>query len=143
MASKKVAKKSEKMPIKPKKAVKPEKTVKGGKASGSAKVPAKSKAAKKAPAKKPAARKPAGKVVLFTVHADKGKAVYIAGEFNKWNPTAKKMAFKAGVYSAKLKLAPGEYQYKFVIDGTWCADPENENSVKNDQGTFNSVVVVK
>ena len=46
MASKKVAKKSEKMPIKPKKAVKPEKTVKGGKASGSAKVPAKSQAAK-------------------------------------------------------------------------------------------------
>ena len=98
---------------------------------------------KKAPAKKPAARKPAGKVVLFTVHADKGKAVYIAGEFNKWNPTAKKMAFKAGVYSAKLRLAPGDYQYKFVIDGTWCADPENANAVPNDQGTYNSVITVK
>ena len=48
-----------------------------------------------------------------------------------------------GIYSATVQLAPGEYQYKFVIDGTWCADPENENSVKNDQGTFNSVVVVK
>ena len=98
---------------------------------------------KKAPAKKPAARKPAGKVVLFTVHADKGKAVYIAGEFNKWNPTAKKLAFKAGVYSAKLRLAPGSYQYKFVIDGTWCADPENANAVPNDQGTYNSVITVK
>ena len=100
---------------------------------------------KKAPAKKPAARKPAGKVVLFTVHADKGKAVYIAGEFNKWNPTAKKMAYKAssGVYAASVKLVPGVYQYKFVIDGTWAADPENVNSVHNDQGTFNSVVTVK
>ena len=67
----------------------------------------------------------------------------IAGEFNKWNPTAKKMAFKAGVYSAKLKLAPGNYQYKFVIDGTWCADPENANAVPNDQGTYNSVITVK
>lgn len=89
--------------------------------------------------------KPAAKSVTFTVHAEKGKSVYIAGEFNKWDPAAKKMAYKAkeGVYAATIKLAPGEYQYKFVIDGTWCADPENINSVKNDQGTFNSVVVVK
>ena len=106
---------------------------------------AKKVVAKQAPAKKPAARKPAGKVVLFTVHADKGKAVYIAGEFNKWNPTAKKMAYKAksGIYTATVKLAAGTYQYKFVIDGTWCADPENVNSVANDQGTFNSVIEVK
>lgn len=79
----------------------------------------------------------------FTVHADKGKSVYLAGEFNNWDPTAKKMAFRAGVYSTTVKLAPGSYQYKFVIDGTWCADPENANSVANDQGTFNSVVTVK
>ena len=89
--------------------------------------------------------KPASKTVTFTVHADKGKAVYLAGEFNKWDPAAKKMAYKAkdGIYTATIKLVPGEYQYKFVIDGTWCADPENANSVQNDQGTFNSVVVVK
>lgn len=99
--------------------------------------------AKKPATKKPVAKKPATKSVTFTVHADKGKAVYLAGEFNDWNPTAKKMTFKAGVYSATLKLAAGTYQYKFVIDGTWCADPENVNSVQNDQGTFNSVVVVK
>ena len=81
--------------------------------------------------------------MTFTVHADKGKAVYLAGEFNQWNPTAKKMAFKGGVYTAQIKLAAGSYQYKFVIDGTWCADPENVNSVPNDQGTFNSVITVK
>ena len=98
--------------------------------------------AKKKPAKAKAA-KPAALATTFTFHAEKGKAVYVAGEFNKWNPTAKKMAFRNGVYSAKLKLAPGTYQYKFVIDGTWCADPENANSVANDQGTFNSVITVK
>lgn len=99
--------------------------------------------AKKPATKKPVAKKPATKSVTFTVHADKGKAVYLAGEFNDWNPTAKKMTFKAGVYSATLKLAAGTYQYKFVIDGTWCADPENTNSIPNDQGTFNSVITVK
>ena len=82
--------------------------------------------------------------VTFTVHADKGKAVYLAGEFNDWNPSAKKMAYKArsGFYTASLKLASGTYQYKFVIDGVWCADPQNANSVPNDQGTFNSVITV-
>lgn len=96
-------------------------------------------------AQKPAAKKPVAKNVTFTVHAEKGKAVYIAGEFNKWNPTAKKMAYKAknGLYTATVKLAPGDYQYKFVIDGTWCADPENANAVPNDQGTFNSIITVK
>ena len=90
-----------------------------------------------------ATKKPATKAVTFTVHAEKGKAVYVAGQFNDWNPTAKKMAYKAGVYTASVKLAPGDYQYKFVIDGTWCADPENVNAVANDQGTFNSVITVK
>ena len=99
------------------------------------------RAAKKCAAKKPA--KPAAKTVKFTVHADKGKTVCLAGDFNKWSPSAKKMAFKAGVYTATVKLAPGTYQYKFVIDGTWCADPENANAVANDQGTFNSVIEVK
>ena len=102
----------------------------------------------KKPSAKPVAKKaakPAKKAVTFTVHAEKGKAVYLAGSFNEWSTAAKKMAYKtkSGIYSATVQLAPGEYQYKFVIDGTWCADPENENSVKNDQGTFNSVVVVK
>ena len=110
--------------------------------STTAKVVAK-KAAK--PAATAKAAKPQPKAVEFTVHAEKGKEVYLAGEFNKWDPTAKKMAYKAkaGVYAATVKLLPGDYQYKFVIDGTWCADPENTNSVANDQGTFNSVVSVK
>jgi len=119
----------------------------------------KTKTVKKTTAKKPAtkaaapakstgkrvAKKPAAKAVVFTVHAEKGKTVCLAGDFNDWNPTAKKMAFKAraGVYTASVKLAPGTYQYKFVIDGAWCADPENVNAVPNDQGTFNSLITVK
>ena len=97
------------------------------------------------PAAAAASAKPVAKTVTFTVQAEKGKAVYVAGEFNSWNPTAKKMAYKAkeGVYAATVKLVPGEYQYKFVIDGTWCADPENRDFVQNDHGTLNSVITVK
>ena len=108
--------------------------------------------AEKAPVKKIAkkcackrAPKVATQSVTFTVHAEKGKAVYLAGEFNAWDPVAKKMVYKAksGLYAATLKLAPGTYQYKFIIDGIWCADPENTESVPNDQGTFNSVITVR
>lgn len=84
-----------------------------------------------------------GAEITFTVHAEKGKSVYVAGDFNGWDPTAKKLAFRNGVYSTKIKLLPGDHEYKFVIDGTWCADPENAQCVPNDQGTFNSVITVK
>ncbi|MCR5751336.1 MAG: glycogen-binding domain-containing protein [Kiritimatiellae bacterium] len=115
--------------------------IKTSRACTATKVVAKKAPKASAPAKKAAA--PELKTVTFTVHAEKGKSVYVAGDFNNWEPTAKKMAFKSGVYSATVKLAPGEHQYKFVIDGTWCADPENANAVANDQGTFNSVITVK
>ena len=83
--------------------------------------------------------------MTFTVRNEPGKAVYLAGCFNQWNPTGKKMTDKKkdGVYSATVKLAPGTYEYKFVIDGVWCADPANTDIVKNDCGTLNSVITVK
>lgn len=103
------------------------------------------KETKKPVAKKCAKKKTVAKVaVTFTLHADKGKAVYLAGEFNDWNPSAKKMTYKArsGIYAVSVNLAPGTYQYKFVVDGLWCADPQNADSIANDQGTFNSVITV-
>ena len=106
-------------------------------------VTAKAPKAKACCAKTCAAKKETTKATTFTYHAEKGKEVYVAGDFNAWDPTAKKMAFKGGVYTASVKLTPGDHQYKFVIDGTWCADPENANAIANDQGTFNSIVTVK
>ncbi len=96
------------------------------------------------PAKK-AAAKPASRRIPFTVRAETGKAVYLAGSFNQWNPTGKKMTDKKkdGVYSTTMALLPGTYEYKFVIDGVWCIDPENVDVVPNDHGTMNSVLTVK
>ena len=84
------------------------------------------------------------KSVVFTLHEEKGRKIYLAGDFNEWSTTAKKMTYKAktGVYSTTVKLACGTYEYKFLIDGKWCADPQNVNCVANDKGTFNSVITV-
>ena len=78
------------------------------------------KPAVKAPAKRKAgrpAKKPTLKSVKFTVHAEAGQNVRLAGSFTDWETKAKKMWFRKanGVYTATVKLAPGEYQYKFII----------------------------
>ena len=41
-----------------------------------------------------------------------------------------------------LKLEPGRYQYRFVIDGEWLNDPLNENVEPTPYGGHNSVFVL-
>jgi outer membrane lipoprotein-sorting protein len=67
--------------------------------------------------------------VTFTYRpAKKLSAVYLAGSFNNWKPTAHKMdgPDKDGRFTTVLKLKKGVYEYKFVLDGkTWQPDPNN------------------
>ena len=100
-------------------------------------------AAPKAPAKKAAPKKTAPKTqrITFSVRAELGSRVFLAGSFNDWDPTAKELVDKKGdgTFTVIVALVPGDHQYKFVIDGTWCVDPENPEWVQNDHGTLNSV----
>ncbi len=60
-------------------------------------------------------------------------AVYLAGEFNQWNPTGLKMdgPDADGVYTKDVELVAGRYEYKFVVNGTqWRADPGNRESTR-------------
>ncbi|MCX7590391.1 MAG: glycogen-binding domain-containing protein [Kiritimatiellae bacterium] len=83
--------------------------------------------------------------VRFQVRAQKGSEVYLAGTFNNWDPKAKRLKDKdgSGLFTGTLLLPPGRYEYKFVIDGTWCVDPECPEWVPNDMGTLNSVLHVE
>jgi len=85
------------------------------------------------------------KEVTFTCDVNsEAQSVYLAGDFNDWEPTAGKMnKGKSGRYQLKMKLSPGEYQYKFIVDGIWFNDPREEKQVINPYGTMNSVVRVK
>ncbi len=56
------------------------------------------------------------------------KNVYVAGSFNGWRPTGQAMEGPDanGAFSASIDLAPGNYEYRFVVDGmTWHSDPGN------------------
>ncbi|BEU04384.1 hypothetical protein OAG1_31840 [Agarivorans sp. OAG1] len=79
----------------------------------------------------------------FTVMAKQAEQVYLAGEMSDWRPDVFQMkANDDGSWSITLYLAPGAWQYKFVIDGNWIADENNERAVDDSRGGFNSVLVI-
>ncbi len=71
------------------------------------------------------------------------RKVYIAGDFNDWDDSKRRMVkVKDGSFRARMKLEPGEYEYKYIVDGEWCADPDAPTQRSNPFGTVNSVVQV-
>jgi 1,4-alpha-glucan branching enzyme len=82
--------------------------------------------------------------VEFEVDFPDAGAVYLAGEFNGWDPNANPMVKgDDGLWRGSIELDPGTYQYKFVVDGTWIEDPGNPESVDDGHGGVNSVLVVE
>jgi hypothetical protein len=47
---------------------------------------------------------------------------------------------KDGTWSKSIILAPGTYQYRFLIDDDWVEDQNNPNQVDNSFGGKNSVI---
>ena len=67
--------------------------------------------------------------VLFTYSDARAREVFLAGSFNDWNASGTSMTNVDGVWSVTMPLDPGEYEYKFVVDGQWVADPDNPTTV--------------
>ncbi len=83
------------------------------------------------------------KPVEFGLSAPDAQAVYVAGDFNNWDVTATPMLRRsAGQWIITLRLKPGRYSYKFVVDGKWTPDPNNPERVDDNSGAYNSVKVV-
>lgn len=82
--------------------------------------------------------------VEFRFQAPPGHTVSVAGVFNDWDASADTMEYDPdeSAYRCTLDLAPGEYEYKFVVDGKWMLDDGNPNFVSNDFGTLNSILSV-
>lgn len=82
------------------------------------------------------------KRVRFQIEGSRESTVYVSGSFNDWNPQGKKLRFEDGVHSITMLLPPGQYEYKFFVDGAWCVDPKCSEWVRNDFGSLNSVIAV-
>ncbi|RMH54563.1 MAG: hypothetical protein D6679_13420, partial [Candidatus Hydrogenedentota bacterium] len=83
---------------------------------------------------------------LFRFRAPAGaRSISVAGSFNNWDMNATPMsdADGDGVWEAVVDLAPGEYQYKYVVNGTdWVVDPDNPAKADDGYGGQNSVAKV-
>lgn len=79
-------------------------------------------------------------IVTFFLRANKqAKRVMLAGSFNEWNPDALAMTSTDSGWIANVSLAPGKYWYKFVVDGNWMADGDNQLKENDGVGNINSV----
>jgi len=87
---------------------------------------------------------PAAHHPYFELVAPTAREVALAGSFNDWHPTATPMIpLGHGRWGKELVLKPGRYEYRFVVDGHWLADPAAKECAPNPYGEFNSVLVVR
>jgi len=83
--------------------------------------------------------------IIFSLTAPEAKEVYLAGDFNQWQIKNKdKMELaEAGMWMKRLRLKPGCYRYRFVVDGQWLQDPENPRYQINPFGSMDSLLEIK
>ncbi len=83
-------------------------------------------------------------MVSFALLEPNAKHVALCGDFNGWSPSTMPMKRdKDGQWVRTVALAPGRYNYKFVVDGQWMPDPQAHESDWNYHGTLNSVIEVR
>jgi hypothetical protein len=84
------------------------------------------------------------KATTFTLTAPHATRVFIAGSFNAWAPDATPLEQdKTGLWRRTVRLDPGRYEYRFVVDDVWWDDPTNTLRSSNEFGTQNAVIIVE
>ena len=87
--------------------------------------------------------KPKRRKVTFFLTSSDAKDVILMGDFNQWNPKVHPMkTTKKGVWDPVTILFPGTYEYRFMVDGQWKNDPNNNQMRANRFGTKNNFIVV-
>ena len=79
----------------------------------------------------------------FSLLAPQAKSVFIAGDFNQWNLSSHPLRQdKKGSWKISLALNPGQYEYRFHVDGEWQNDSNCSSFVENPFGTLNCLKIV-
>jgi len=79
--------------------------------------------------------------ILFSIEAPEANTVELAADFSGWTRIPmRKSKEQSGMWELEVALKPGVYEYKFVIDGIWKADPDNFDTVDDMRGGVNSLV---
>ncbi len=81
------------------------------------------------------------KPVNFFCAATTAKEVFIAGDFNEWNPKTHPMQRQPdGNWVVQLMLTNGHHRYWFLVDGVPTLDPRAQGVGRNDKNERVSMV---
>jgi 1,4-alpha-glucan branching enzyme len=84
-----------------------------------------------------------GDSILFRLKGfPDAKNVILTGNFNAWNTGELIMEKVPDGWQQYYVLGPGNYEYKFIVDGKWMTDPANPNTTGSDE-TQNSFLTLK
>lgn len=78
-------------------------------------------------------------VRFFLRNNQKARQAVLAGSFNNWVPGQLLMQKTDSGWIYDVKIGPGKYWYKFIIDGDWTVDKDNHLSENDGLGNVNSV----
>jgi Glycogen recognition site of AMP-activated protein kinase len=79
----------------------------------------------------------------FFLEAPFAESVKLAADFTDWEKFPLDMIkSEDGVWFIFVPLSPGNYYYRFIVDGKWCDDPHPILCVPNPFGTVNAVMNV-
>jgi hypothetical protein len=78
-------------------------------------------------------------VRFFLKNNIQASRVMLAGSFNNWAPDQLAMRKTDSGWIADVKLGPGKYWYKFIVNGNWIHDKDNHLSENDGLGNINSV----
>ncbi|WP_432798354.1 AAA family ATPase [Poriferisphaera sp. WC338] len=81
--------------------------------------------------------------LLFVQPGEIAGNVAIAADFNDWNPSKTPLSRdeNLGIWQAVVKVPPGRYRYRLVLDGEWKQDSYNEIVETNPFGELNNVAL--
>lgn len=88
--------------------------------------------------------RPTSSGILFVQPINGSARIGVAGDFNNWNPSSTPLTRndQLGVWQACIKIPPGRYRYRLVVDGQWVQDPYNKTTETNPFGELNNILEI-
>lgn len=86
------------------------------------------------------AAKPRQKRVALTYDAPDASSVAVTGSFCGWDEGVPLKKDRSGRWKTTLTLSPGDYEYRFLVDGEWRDDPNCTERTVNRYGTQNCIL---
>jgi len=80
----------------------------------------------------------------FSLLAPSAQSVFLSGDFNQWDLSSHPLKRdKNGMWKILLNLKPGQYGYRFLVDGEWQNDPGCCDFIENPFDSSNCLKTVE